>query len=146
MHDIGDSKYANGQESKNQIAEVLQSHGCPEPLALKVQVIAKNVSFSNEKKNPDAVRAVLNQHPELGMVQDADRLDAIGAVGIGRTFTYGGAKRGGPMNNTVDHFVEKLELLETMMKTDEGKRLARERTERLATFRQWWAEEAGYRP
>jgi uncharacterized protein len=77
--------------------------------------------------------------PELGIVQDADRLDAIGAVGIGRTFTYGGAVRnavqkGRGLQETIEHFTDKLECLEGLMKTTEGRRLAMERTRRLKLF------------
>ena len=82
-----------------------------------MQLVVKNVSYSNEVKNPRMMKAVLDQHPELAIVQDADRLDAIGAVGIGRTFTYGGAKqpdRG--LDGTIEHFQDKLEKLEGMMK------------------------------
>ena len=75
-------------------------------------------------------------------MQDADRLDAIGAVGIGRTFSYGAA-RGKDMEETLRHFEEKLEKLQGMMKTAEGKRLARVRAERLRVFRGWWVDECG---
>lgn len=76
-------------------------------------------------------------------MQDADRLDALGAVGIGRAFTFGGARGNRGMRGTVDHFQEKLERLEGMMKTDEGRRMARERTRRVKLFRDWWEEEVG---
>lgn len=79
-------------------------------------------------------------------MQDADRLDALGAVGIGRAFTFGGAHpkremRG--MQGTMEHIQEKLERLEGMMKTDEGRRMAAERTRRVKAFRAWWEEESG---
>ncbi|GAM86085.1 hypothetical protein ANO11243_040950 [Dothideomycetidae sp. 11243] len=144
-HDLGDHKYAKpGENVDNQIAELLLTHGASAELALKVQLIARNVSYSNETKNSRMVKAVLEQHPELGIVQDADRLDAIGAVGIGRTFVFTGAKKpDAPMTDSIDHFQEKLERLEALMKTqtNAGKAMARERTERLRTFRSWWEEE-----
>lgn len=118
LHDVGDHKYVQaGENAENQIAELLLEHGASAELAMKVQLVAKNVSFSNEIKNPRVMKAVLDQHPELGIVQDADRLDAIGAIGIGRTFTFGGAKQSDRgMEGTVAHFTEKLERLESMMK------------------------------
>ena len=107
----------DGESTENQIAELLLEHGAPTDLAMKVQLIAKNVSFSNEIKGPRMMKAVLDQHPELAVVQDADRLDAIGAIGIGRTFTFGGAKQSNrSMEGTLGHFTEKLERLENMMK------------------------------
>lgn len=75
-------------------------------------------------------------------MQDADRLDALGAIGIGRAFAYGGA-HGRGLEDTVEHFEEKLVKLEGMMKTGEGRRLARGRAERVAVFREWVGEELG---
>ncbi|KAJ9622366.1 hypothetical protein H2203_006585 [Taxawa tesnikishii (nom. ined.)] len=143
MHDVGDHKYQKPEENpENQIAEALLEQGADPVLAMKVQLVCKNVSYSNEVKNPRMMRAVLDTHPELGVVQDADRLDAIGVIGIGRTFTFGGAKQPNrDMEGTLRHFVDKLERLEGMMKTETGKRMARERTQRLRVFRQWWDEE-----
>lgn len=64
-----------------------------------------------------------------------------GAIGIGRTFTFGGAKGARNMGETIQHFEDKLEKLGGMMKTAPGKRMAEERTKRLATFKEWWEEE-----
>lgn len=75
-------------------------------------------------------------------MQDADRLDALGAVGIGRAFAYGGA-RGRGLSETVAHFEDKLARLEGMMKTGEGRRLARARGERVMVFRGWVEDEMG---
>lgn len=62
-------------------------------------------------------------------------------MGIGRTFTFGGSHCAKDMGETIQHFEDKLEKLEGMMKTGPGRRLAKERTERLRTFKGWWQEE-----
>lgn len=150
FHDLNDRKYltrtvmfaSDIEDPETQVKRVLLRLGATQQLARKVQIIVKNVSYTNEMLDPAHNRGVVLQHPELAIVQDADRLDAIGAIGIGRVFTYGGAKapaRG--MQGSADHFVEKLEKLEGMMKTAEGRRLAKIRTERLREFRGWWEEE-----
>lgn len=143
LHDVGDRKYLlPGQDSTTLVRDVLLDRGCPTDLADKVQDLVLHVSFSSEKKDPQKVLEKIATIPELAIVQDADRLDAIGAVGIARCFTFGGAKmsqRG--LSGCVDHFEEKLELLEGMMKTETGRQLARERTERLQVFRGWWESE-----
>ncbi|KAL2277111.1 hypothetical protein FJTKL_00244 [Diaporthe vaccinii] len=143
LHDVGDHKYLlPGQDSTTLVRDVLLERGCPADLADRVQDLVLHVSFSSEKKDPQKVLDKIASIPELAIVQDADRLDAIGAVGIARCFTFGGAKmsaRG--LSGCVDHFEEKLELLEGMMKTGTGRQLARERTERLKVFRGWWESE-----
>ncbi|PSS27454.1 hypothetical protein M430DRAFT_76623, partial [Amorphotheca resinae ATCC 22711] len=142
LHDVGDKKYLEpGQDGNTLVLATLLGFGAPEDLAVKVQRIVLGVSYSSEVKDPAQVTAMILKYPELAVVQDADRLDAIGAVGIGRTFTFGGAKGARNMGETIEHFEEKLEKLEAMMKTAPGRRLARERTERLKTFKGWWEEE-----
>ncbi|KUI52710.1 Uncharacterized protein YpgQ [Cytospora mali] len=143
LHDVGDHKYLQpGQDSTTLVRDVLLERGCPTDLAEKVQDLVLHVSFSTEKKDPQKTLEKINAIPELAIVQDADRLDAIGAVGIARCFTFGGAKnRGDGLDGSIDHFKEKLELLEGMMKTRTGRDLARERTERLKIFRNWWESE-----
>ena len=141
LHDVGDKKYFRPGE-ENVIQDLLQNNGCPPRFVAKVALIVKHVSYSSEVKRPQLVKAILGAHPELAIVQDADRLDAIGAIGIGRTFVYGAAKNpDGGMNAVIEHFTDKLENIEGMMKTETGKRLARERTQRLKDFRKWWEEE-----
>jgi uncharacterized protein len=131
LHDVGDKKYLRpGEDPSRMVASVLVSFGAPQDLADTVQAICLGVSYSSEVKDPAHTRALVETYPELAVVQDADRLDAIGAVGIARTF-----------ENTMEHFDDKLLLLEGMMKTDEGRRMAKERTERLRLMKQWWQEE-----
>ena len=143
LHDVGDKKYAQPGENPEQlITDLLSRNGLPPRFVAKVNLIVQHVSYSNEIKRPQLVKAILGAHPELAIVQDADRLDAIGAIGIGRTFAYGAAKandRG--LDGSIEHFEEKLEKLEGMMKTETGRKMAAERTKRLKEFREWWNEE-----
>ncbi|KAH9878737.1 hypothetical protein IAQ61_002011 [Plenodomus lingam] len=143
LHDVGDHKYATpDQDSEAYIATLLQQHGAPAALAHKVQDIVTCVSYSHEVRNPEKVRVMLQKHPELAIVQDADRLDAIGAVGIGRCFSFGAAKlpeQG--MERVVAHFADKLYRLEGMMKTECGREMAGRRTEVLRGFEREWRSE-----
>lgn len=141
LHDVGDKKYLKpGEDSSRLVFDVLRSFGASEALAEKVQAICLGVSYSSEVKDPARVVKLIEEYPELAVVQDADRLDAIGAVGVGRAFAFGGAKNR-DMGQTIEHFEEKLVRLEGMMKTEEGRRLARERTERIVLMQKWWREE-----
>jgi uncharacterized protein len=141
MHDVGDRKYLKpGEDASRMIFTALTSLGAEEDLAEKIQTICLGVSYSSEIKDLARVQNLIKQHPELAVVQDADRLDAIGAVGIGRAFTFGGAKGRG-LGDSIGHFEEKLLKLETMMKTDVGREMARERTERMRLMQEWWRQE-----
>ncbi|KAF7190107.1 hypothetical protein HII31_08438 [Pseudocercospora fuligena] len=143
LHDVGDKKYSQpGENAEQLVSDLLTKNGCSPMFVAKIAMIVENVSYSNETKRPQLVKAIIGSHPELAIVQDADRLDAIGAVGIGRVFAFGavkGADRG--LQGSIDHFDDKLLKLESMMKTETGRRLARERTERLRQFKEWWKEE-----
>lgn len=145
LHDVGDHKYTTpNEDTTNQISNILISRGATKALAAKVQTIVKYVGYTNEVRNPQSVIDTLTQHPELAIVQDADRLDAIGAVGIGRCFSFGAAKfPDQPMHRAIDHFEEKLYKLEGMMKTDSGKKMAQKRTAVLREFAKQWREEEG---
>lgn len=144
LHDVGDRKYlTEGQDPTTQVRDLLLSFGASESLAQKVQAICLGVSFSSEIKDPSHVMDLIAQYPELAVVQDADRLDAIGAVGIGRLFTYGGARTERDMHGSVAMMDWKLFRLEGLMKTEKGREMAREATRRMELFRGWWGEEIG---
>jgi uncharacterized protein len=145
LHDVGDHKYAKpGEDVENQVRTILLDHGASPDLAARVQTVVKHVSYTNEVRNPQSVVDVLSQYPELAIVQDADRLDAIGAVGIGRCLSFGAAKfPDQPMGRAIDHFEEKLYKLEGMMKTENGQKMARRRTDVLRAFAEEWKEEVG---
>ncbi|KAI5841234.1 hypothetical protein BZA05DRAFT_449624 [Tricharina praecox] len=123
LHDVGDHKYSTGGDS--------------------VEMVVAHVSYSSEIANPAAVRAVLAVYPELAVVQDADRLDALGAVGIARCFVFGGVVRNASLQGCVEHFGEKLVKIQALMKTRLGRELAVERTRRVNEFWGWWREENG---
>ena len=147
VHDVGDKKYLKPnetlEEAKVAAQKMLISNGADPLLAQEVQVIANAVSYTNECLHPESVQKLLIQHPELAIVQDADRLDGLGAVGIARCFTYNGANpmKGGTMESAIVHVNAKLVKLENMMKTGEGKRLAKIRWERVKLWQEWWDEE-----
>ena len=149
LHDVEDSKYVplSFKEHTQSTAgpqNFLLSIGCPSELAEGVQQVINAVSYSTEVKSPRLVQRTMAAHPELAIVQDADRLDALGAIGIGRAFTYGAVKdktRG--IEGTLKHLDDKLIGLQYLMKTEEGKRLAEIKTKRLMIFKEWWQEEVG---
>lgn len=156
LHDIADSKFHNGDETIGpKIArEFLESENVDEATIQHVINIIENISFKggNTQKLFTSI--------ELNIVQDADRLDAIGAIGIARAFNYGGFKNR-PLYNpniapnlhmskeeyknsqapTLNHFYEKLLLLKDKMNTETGKQIAQERHQFIITFlSQFYAE------
>lgn len=145
LHDVGDRKYVQPHDDPwTMVRGLLLAHGAAPALADAVQAICLAVGYTAETTTrPELVQETLRAHPELAVVQDADRIDALGAVGVARVFTYGGARdRAGGLGGSVAHFGEKLLKLAAMMKTAEGRRLAGERTERMRAFLGWWEEEA----
>jgi uncharacterized protein len=143
LHDVGDRKYLQpGQDASTLVLHELLSMGTSQELAEKVQKLCTNVSWTNEMKDPAAVQALIDgEMPELAVVQDADRLDAIGAVGVGRVFTYGGARTRRGMRESVQVFEGKLYKIEGRMKTSVGKEMARVKTQRMRDFEELWEEE-----
>lgn len=159
LHDIADSKFHEGDEEIGpKIArEFLASENVSEEIIENVIEIIKNISFKggNFEKTFSSI--------ELEIVQDADRLDALGAIGIARAFNYGGYRNQqlynpliAPKLNmtkeeykknlspTLNHFYEKLLLLKNKMNTETGKKLAQERHRFMETFlSQFYAEWEG---
>lgn len=140
LHDVGDKKYAKEGDDEYPVKAFLLSLGASEQLSKTVQAIVDGVSYSKEIKDPQRVLDLIEQYPELAVVQDADRLDAIGAVGIGRTFTFSGAKghAGAGMENVLKHFEEKLLRLGGMMKTNTGREMAEKRLQLMREFERSW--------
>jgi uncharacterized protein len=157
LHDIADSKFHDGDEEigPKKAGDFLSSQKLPEDVILHVQQIIRSMSFKASFGNIEF------QSRELEIVQDADRLDAIGAIGIARAFTYGGYKNRelynpgiAPSLNmskeeyknssapTINHFYEKLLPLKDKMNTETGKRVAAERhvfmEQYLAQFYKEW--------
>ncbi|NCF54253.1 MAG: HD domain-containing protein [Bacteroidetes bacterium] len=161
LHDIADSKFHGGNEEIGpaMAREFLENAGLEPQKIDHIVAIVENVSF----KGGQNIRS--HSSIELDIVQDADRLDAIGAIGIARTFNYGGYKNRAiydpaiaPNLNmtkeeykkstapTINHFYEKLLLLIDRMNTQTGKDIALERHRFMETFLdQFYAEWDGLR-
>lgn len=149
LHDIADPKFHNGDEtlalkiSKDFLEEIQVDA----ELIEQVLFVIKNISFKNRAEAPE------NPPLELQIVQDADRLDAIGAIGIARTFNFGGFKNNlmyhpeikpnlgmnkeeykKSNGTTINHFYEKLLLLKDLMNTETAKKIASERHDFMLQF------------
>ena len=147
LHDVDDRKLSPmTAEKKENAARFMRSQNVSESEIRQVCQIIDEVSF----KGTDSVRP---STPEGKCVQDADRLDALGAIGIARTFAYGGshnraiydpelpprtamnqAQYYSSKSTSLNHFYEKLFLLEGMMNTETGKAIARKRTQYMQQF------------
>ncbi len=153
LHDIEDPKYTTPQSVTAE--EILKSIGADETLTQQVLASIKSVSFSGGNSND--LTSI-----EGAILRDADRLDAMGAIGIARAFAFGGA-RGRKLyahkenarkhmseieyrtkeTATVTHFHEKLLLLKELMVTKEGRRLAEERHDFMKVFLTQLTDEVG---
>ena len=149
LHDIADAKFNNGDEEVGPAKArlFLQSINVAEEIIEQVENIIRNISF----KGGNFKQYFSN--PELAVVQDADRLDALGAIGIARAFNYGGFKNREIYNPTlapdlgmtkesykksaaptINHFYEKLLLLKNKMNTTTGKQMAEQRHLFMETY------------
>ncbi|WP_405385034.1 HD domain-containing protein [Maribacter sp. LLG6340-A2] len=154
LHDIADAKFNDGDETLGpKMAEnFLLSLKVPKRTINHVIKIIKYSSFKAGITD-GKIKKKLFSSKELQVVQDADRLDAIGAIGIARAFNYGGFKNRALYDPnispnlgmskeeykkstapTINHFYEKLLLLKDKMNTDTGKRLAEERHQYMIDF------------
>jgi uncharacterized protein len=149
LHDIADSKFHEGDESvgPKTARTFLESQNVSEAVISHVIAIIENISFKGGNFEKEF------HSKELEIVQDADRLDALGAIGIARTFNYGGFKNRTLYNPniqpnlnmskeeyknseapTLNHFYEKLLLLKDKMNTKTGKKIAQKRHDFMVTF------------
>ena len=133
LHDMNDDKLASNIGASS-ISAFLQSISVSEA---DIQFIADALPYISYRKHP---RLSPDVPLEIRIVQDADRIDAIGAVGIARTFAFGGAKNRG-LDDSINHFDEKLLLLYDLLSTDEAKRIALPRHQFLQAFYQQYNEE-----
>ena len=156
LHDIADSKFHGGDETvgPKKAREFLNSQHISEERITHIIKIIENISFKGGNITQEF------HSKELDVVQDADRLDALGAIGIARTFNYGGFKNRkiydpeispnlkmtlseykNSTAPTINHFYEKLLLLKDRMKTQTGRQIAEERHRFMETFlQQFYAE------
>jgi uncharacterized protein len=159
LHDIADSKFHDGDESigPQKARAFLHTLEIEEIVISHVIHIIENISFKGGKE------AQTFQSTELDVVQDADRLDALGAIGIARTFNYGGFKNREIYNPTIpsnlnmtkeeykkstapsiNHFYEKLLLLQDRMNTATGKAMAAKRHQFMESYlEQFYSEWEG---
>ncbi|EXJ91401.1 hypothetical protein A1O1_04513 [Capronia coronata CBS 617.96] len=143
LHDVEDKKYITSVNDNSPLKRAIVEAGMPLEYAAQMQVLVEGVSYSSEIRDPQRIKNLIEAIPELAIVQDADRLDAIGAIGIGRCFTFGGAKGARSLEHSINHFEDKLLKLEGMMKTEAGKAMAQERSRRIREFMVWWRDEVG---
>jgi uncharacterized protein len=139
LHDIDDKKFrkGGGVAADTIITDLLQQFGVAEGTIQEVIQINKHISFSSESNT-------IIESPEFLIVQDADRLDAIGAIGVARAFNYGGFRNNaiyipeiegsGKKPSTIGHFYDKLLKLKDLMNTKTGRKLAEKRHSFLEKF------------
>lgn len=148
LHDIDDWKFSKGTETNTTVTETfLKSQNISQEIIDKIITIIRTMSFKGGVV--DSTQNTL----EGMIVQDADRLDAIGAIGIARTFAYGGSKHRpiydptikpidftsleevkNAENHTINHFYEKLLKLKDLMNTKTAKEIAQERHDFMENF------------
>ena len=125
LHDVDDHKLFDSKNNEN-ARKFLKDHNIPDGQTEEICRVINSVSFSkNRGKRPETL--------EGKIVQDADRLDALGAIGIARAFAYGG-EHGRSIPESVQHFYDKLLLLKDELNTETAKAIAAKRHEFLKTY------------
>jgi uncharacterized protein len=158
LHDISDAKFNGGDLTLGgrRAGQIMKDAGIEERIAIEVKDIVNRISFAGGRKDGQS------KSLELAIVQDADRLDALGAIGIARAFHYGGHKgrliyhpnlppqeyesaEAYYQSNapTINHFYEKLLLLKDRMNTKTGLRIAEERHRFMEIYLENFFEEWG---
>ena len=134
LHDADDYKLFQTENNAN-ARNFLKSANVDRETTDRICEVINSVSFSkNRGKKTETI--------EGQIVQDADRLDAIGAIGIARTFAFGG-KHNRSLESSIDHFHEKLLLLKDMLNTEKAKELAENRHRFMEQFLKEWEKETG---
>ena len=133
LHDLSDDKLESNVGQTN-LSAFLHSISVPEA---DIRFVMEALPYISYRKHP---RLSPDIPLEIRIVQDADRIDAIGAVGIARTFAYGGARKRS-LADSLTHFDEKLLLLYDLLSTEEAKRIALPRHEFLKAFYVQYKEE-----
>jgi len=157
LHDIADAKFHEGDETigPKKARKFLESQQVSEEVIVHIENIIKHISFKSSLGSKTTFSST-----ELDVIQDADRLDALGAIGIARCFNYGGFKNRPlydpevpPKLNmskeeykkstapTINHFYEKLLLLKDQMNTETGRQIAAERHQYMEDFLQQFYNE-----
>ncbi len=141
LHDVADHKFGYTPETRGALLRQLMTEaGFPAEFQEAVIEVVESISFSGGVPCRESLRA------ESDVVKDADRLDALGAIGIARTFAYGG-KMGRPIydpadpTNSLQHFDDKLLHLAAGMRTETGKALAAQRHKFLLQFKEQFLRE-----
>lgn len=144
LHDVDDHKLSpETAEEQGRARTFLHSYNVSPERAERILRMIAQVSFSRNTCPPDTLEGCC--------LQDADRLDAMGAIGIARTFAYGGSKgrrihdpEGVDKSTSVQHFYDKLLRLEGLMNTETGRKLAKDRHVYMEEFlRRFYAELSG---
>ncbi|CAG5085870.1 HD domain-containing protein [Parvicella tangerina] len=158
LHDVGDHKFHKEKEAQEKLITQLMTDLGAESQKIKVVLgVVKQVSFKGGEVNREV------DSLEAKVVQDADRLDALGAIGIARAFAYGGSKNRmiyhpdeapkefqsfeeykNDKGHTINHFYEKLLKLKDMMQTETGRKMAEQRHQFMEAYlEQFYAEWSG---